>query len=137
MQLLKALPRQPFIGIATAAGTGILWADFAPNALPSVAVVLGILALIALLWRRSLAVYALVVIGFFIVHHLRTSDSPGRRLAAEGCPARAHRALSRERVGSQPCWRQSDFSGGTKITHLDSSRPLAESCRFARRDRVD
>ena len=83
MQLLKALPRQPFIGIAAAAGTGILWADFALNALPSVAVVLGILALIALLWRRSLAVYALVVIGFFIVHHLRTSDSPGRRLAAE------------------------------------------------------
>lgn len=83
MQLLNALPRQPFMGIATAASTGILVADFAPNHSPVLAVALGAMALMALLWRHSLAVYALVATGFFILHSLRTADSPGGRLATE------------------------------------------------------
>ena len=83
MKLLNALPRQPFLGLATAAGTGILVADFAPNHSPILAVTLGAMALTALLWRHSLAVYALVAVGFFILHSVRTADSPGRRLAAE------------------------------------------------------
>jgi ComEC/Rec2-related protein len=83
MKLLNALPRQPFLGLATAAGTGILVADFAPDHSPILAVMLGALALTALLWRHSLAVYALVAAGFFILHSMRTTDSPGRRLAIE------------------------------------------------------
>jgi competence protein ComEC len=83
MQLLNALPRQPFLGLATAASAGILVADFAPDHSPLLAVALGALALTALLWRHSLAVYALVAASFFVLHSVRTTDSPGRRLATE------------------------------------------------------
>lgn len=83
MQLLNALPRQPFIGIATAAATGILLADYAPSHSLILAVALGILAITALLWRHSLAVYAVVATGFFILHSMRTADSPAQRLATE------------------------------------------------------
>ncbi|MEY2490678.1 MAG: competence protein ComEC [Verrucomicrobiota bacterium] len=83
MQLLKTLPRQPFIGLTMAASAGILVADFAPNHSLALAVALAILALTALLSRNSLAVYALVATGFFILHSLNTSDSPARRLARD------------------------------------------------------
>jgi hypothetical protein len=83
MQLLNALPRQPFIGIAAAATAGILVADLAPTHSLLPAVPLGILAVTALLWRHSLTVYALVATGCFILHSARTADSPGRRLAIE------------------------------------------------------
>jgi competence protein ComEC len=83
MQLLNALPRQPFIGLALAASTGILVADFAPNHSLALAIALAILALTALLSRNSFAVYALVATGFFILHSLSTSASPALRLARE------------------------------------------------------
>ena len=83
MQLLITLPRQPFIGLALAASTGILVADFAPNHSQLLAIALAILALTALLSRNSFAVYALVATGFFILHSLGTSDSPALRLAGE------------------------------------------------------
>jgi competence protein ComEC len=83
MQLLNALPRQPFIGLAMAASTGILVADFAPNRSLVLTIALAILALTALLSRNSFAVYALVATGFFILHSLSTSDSPELRLARE------------------------------------------------------
>src|SRR5947207_9955820 len=83
MQLLNALPRQPFIGVALAATTGILIADFAPNHSLALAIMLVILAATALFSRNSLAVYALVGTGFFFLHSLRTSDSPTLRLARE------------------------------------------------------
>jgi competence protein ComEC len=83
MQLLNALPRQPFIGVALAATTGILIADFAPNHSLAPAITLAILAATALFSRNSLAVYALVGTGFFFLHSLRMSDSPTLRLARE------------------------------------------------------
>src|ERR1044071_2858852 len=83
MQLLNALPRQPFIGVALAATTGILIADFVPNDSLAPAITLAILAATALFSRNSLAVYALVATGFFFVHSVRMSDSPGLRLARE------------------------------------------------------
>jgi hypothetical protein len=83
MQLLNALPRQPFLGLATAASTGILVTDFAPNHSLAMVVALGILALTALLSRNSFTVYALVATGFSILHSLSTSDSPALRLARE------------------------------------------------------
>ena len=83
MHPLNALPRQPFIGLATAAGTGILVADLAPNHSLILGAALVILALVALVWHHSLAVYALVATGFFVLHSMRAADSPGRRLATE------------------------------------------------------
>jgi ComEC/Rec2-related protein len=83
MQLLKALPRQPFIGLAMAASIGILVADFAPSHSPTLAIAAAILALTALLSRNSLAVYALVTSGFVFLHTLRTMESPALHLARE------------------------------------------------------
>jgi competence protein ComEC len=81
MQLLNALPRQPFLGLALAASTGILIADSAPNHSPVLVTALATLALTALFSRNSVAVYALVATGFFFLHSLGTSDSPALRLA--------------------------------------------------------
>jgi ComEC/Rec2-related protein len=83
MQLPNALPRQPFLGLALAASTGILAADLAPSPSLPVAGTLALLALVALRSRNSLAVYLLGVTGFFLLHSLRTSDSPALRLARE------------------------------------------------------
>ncbi len=83
MQLLNALPRQPFLGLALAASAGILIADVAPNLSLAVAAALVLLAAVALLSRNSLAVYLVVATGFFILHSLGTSDSPALRLASE------------------------------------------------------
>src|SRR6202171_5963982 len=83
MQLLNALPRQPFVGLALAASTGILVADVAPNRPLVLAIALAVLALTALLSRNSFAVYGLVATGFFILHVLSISDSPALRLARE------------------------------------------------------
>ena len=83
MQLLNALPRQPFLGLALAAGTGILVADCAPNHSLVPLGALAILALTALFTRNSFAVYAVVATGFFALHGLRTNDSPALRLARE------------------------------------------------------
>ena len=61
MQLLNALPRQPFIGLALAASAGILVADFAPNHSLALAIALAILALTALFSLNSFAVYVIGV----------------------------------------------------------------------------
>jgi len=83
VKLLSAWPRQPFVGLALAAGAGILVADCAPTHSLAPAIALAALAAAALLMRRSLAVYALVAIAFFYTHSVRTSDSPGLRLARD------------------------------------------------------
>ncbi|MEY2481786.1 MAG: competence protein ComEC [Verrucomicrobiota bacterium] len=83
MKLLKAWPRQPFVGLALASGVGILVADFWPSASRLLLIVLAIFAAIAFVSRHSLAVYALVVAGFFSVHSLRSGDTPALRLARE------------------------------------------------------
>ena len=49
MQLLNALPRQPFLGLALAASAGILVADVAPNPFPGAAAALVLLAVVALI----------------------------------------------------------------------------------------
>ena len=73
MQLLNALPRQPFLGLAMAASTGILVADFAPNRSLVLSIALAILALyvygLAGSWRwiyvagAVLALYLNVFVG--------------------------------------------------------------------------
>lgn len=79
----NAWPRQPFLGLAISASAGILLADFAPSNSLALAAALAVLALTALRMRNSLAVYAVVAFGFFLLHSVRTSDSSGLRLARE------------------------------------------------------
>ena len=82
MNLLSAWPRHPFLGLALSAMTGIIVADSWPNRSPALAaVVLAASAAVSWLTRRSLAVYALVAIGFFVLHSLRTRDTQGLALA--------------------------------------------------------
>jgi competence protein ComEC len=80
MKLLSAWPRQPFLGLAISATVGILAADSWPHGSVTLAIVIAAIAAGAWLSRRSLAVYALVALGFFFFHSLRM-DSPGLELA--------------------------------------------------------
>jgi len=81
MKLPTALPRQPFLGLALSAMAGILAADYLPNRSIIMVAVLAALAIAAWFSRRSLVVYALVAIGLFFLHSVRTIDSPGMQLA--------------------------------------------------------
>src|SRR5256714_1214693 len=80
------IPRQPFVGLALMAALGIVAGDFFPVpefqwpiwAAGAVALAL------ALLWKPQIALtYALVALGFFLLHNFRTRDTIGLRLAAE------------------------------------------------------
>ncbi|MEY2504109.1 MAG: competence protein ComEC, partial [Verrucomicrobiota bacterium] len=83
MKLLYTWPRQPFVGVAIAASAGILVADFLPGSGPGFGIALAVLGLATAFSRASPAVYAFVAAGFFFLHSLRTSDSPGLQLARE------------------------------------------------------
>ncbi|MCA1657699.1 MAG: ComEC/Rec2 family competence protein [Verrucomicrobiaceae bacterium] len=83
MNLLKAWPRQPFVGLAIAASIGIVLADLAPSSAPGVLVALVICAMIALISRNSFAVYVLAAGAFFLLHSVRTTDSAGVRLVRQ------------------------------------------------------
>jgi ComEC/Rec2-related protein len=74
-------PRQPFVGLAIAAATGIIVADFFP--IPSLLLILVLLggAVAVLIWPSSIQVYALVGISFFWIHAFQLKDSAGLRLA--------------------------------------------------------
>src|SRR3989440_12742829 len=80
------IPRQPFVGLALMAALGIVAGDFFPVPefqWPIWAAGLVVLAL-ALLWKPQIALtYALVALGFFLLHNFRTRDTIGLRLAAE------------------------------------------------------
>src|SRR5438105_15808497 len=80
------IPRQPFVGLALMAGLGIVAGDFFP--VPEFQWPIwaaGVVALaLALLWKPQIALtYALVALGFFLLHNFRTRDTIGLRLAAE------------------------------------------------------
>jgi competence protein ComEC len=86
-------PRQPFLGLVLAAIIGIIVADFSP--LPPAALVAGTVtlafcALVFLFWPNLWLTYLLVGAGFFLLHTLQTTNTPGERLAARlGDRARA------------------------------------------------
>jgi ComEC/Rec2-related protein len=83
MKLLSA-PRQPFVGLALMAATGIILAEvvpLAPAAVISVAIVLGICIVIALCWPKLPATYVIVAVGFFLLHKLATTNTAGQQLA--------------------------------------------------------
>jgi len=85
MKLLN-LPRQPFVGLAGMAGLGIIAADF--SALPSsvllaISMVVAVCCIILLRWPMMIATYAIVGLGFFLLHDLQTSNTEGQQLAAQ------------------------------------------------------
>src|SRR6266513_3566771 len=83
MKLLSA-PRQPFVGLALMAATGIIVAEaipLAPTALISAAIVLGICILIALYWPKLAVTYLSVAAGFFLLHKFATTNTAGQQLA--------------------------------------------------------
>src|SRR5438874_11838736 len=85
MKLLSA-PRQPFVGLATVAAIGIMLAEFfplPPSALLPTAMAIVICAVALLRWSNLIATYAIVGVGFFLLHSLRTSETEGEQLAAE------------------------------------------------------
>ena len=66
-----------------AAGAGILVAELAPRWGLALGAALAVAALIALISRNSLAVYAIVAGAFFSLHSLRITESAGMRLARQ------------------------------------------------------
>ncbi len=85
MKLLSA-PRQPFVGLAMAAGVGILVAEFIPASKPLLgAMAVGVaLWILVTLWQPvPVATYLIVAISFFLLHNFRTTDTAGLRLAAQ------------------------------------------------------
>jgi competence protein ComEC len=83
MKLLST-PRQPFVGLALMAATGIVLADIVPvtaTALISAAIVLGICILIALCWPKLPATYFIVAAVFFLLHKFATTNTEGQQLA--------------------------------------------------------
>jgi len=85
MKLLN-LPRQPFVGLAGMAGLGIILADFSPlpsSALLTISIVAAVCFVILLRWPMVIATYAIVGLGFFLLHDLQTSNTEGRQLGAQ------------------------------------------------------
>ncbi len=85
MKLLNA-PRQPFVGLSLMAATGIIIANVLPlsgAALTAVTFVLAICIVIITLRPLLLVTYAVVGLGFFLLHNLETSNTEGRQLADE------------------------------------------------------
>jgi competence protein ComEC len=83
MKLLST-PRQPFVGLALMAGTGIIAAEFLPltaTALVSTAIVLAICIVIALCWPNLAATYVMIAAGFFLLHQFATTNTAGQQLA--------------------------------------------------------
>src|SRR4029077_12947477 len=85
MRLLSA-PRQPFVGLALIAATGIIIAEIFPHpsfAMTPAAIILAICILIVACWPRLLATYAVVGAGFFLLHIFQTASTEGQQLADE------------------------------------------------------
>jgi competence protein ComEC len=85
MKFLNA-PRQPFVGLSLMAAVGIIIADVFP--LPATALIVTTIALaiciVIVAWRPILlATYAIVGIGFLLLHDLETSNTEGQQLADE------------------------------------------------------
>jgi competence protein ComEC len=85
MKFLNA-PRQPFVGLAIMAALGIIIADAFPppgTALIVTTIVLAICIVIVAFRPILLVTYAIVGIGFFLLHNLETSNTEGQQVADE------------------------------------------------------
>ena len=82
MKLLSA-PRQPFVGLALMAATGIAAAEVFPlrsMSLIAAAIILAICILVALCWPKLALTYLIVAVGFFLVHTFATTNTAGQQL---------------------------------------------------------
>ncbi len=85
MKLLSA-PRQPFVGLALMAATGIIAAEIFPlrsTALVAGAIILSACILIVGCWPKLAVTYVLVAAGFFLLDNLATTNTMGQQLALE------------------------------------------------------
>ena len=83
MKFLSA-PRQPFVGLALMAATGIIIADILPlpgATLIVMTIILAISIVIAACWPTLSATYAIVGLGFFLLHNFETTNTEGQQLA--------------------------------------------------------
>jgi competence protein ComEC len=83
MKLLSA-PRQPFIGLALMAITGIVVAEIVPvrsTAFVPAAIILAACILVLMCWPRLIGTYLIVTAGFFLLHKFATTNSEGQQLA--------------------------------------------------------
>lgn len=81
MNLLN-VPRQPFVGLALAAAVGIMTADILPHPSLALPLLLVVGALLVSVWPTSIITYMLVGLGFFWMHSLNLTSSPGLQLLA-------------------------------------------------------
>src|SRR2546421_560943 len=83
---LPTPPRQPFIGLALMAVTGIIIAEIfplRPTALLAVAIILATCILLAIFRPRLAATYFIVAAGFFLLHKFANTNTEGQRLAQQ------------------------------------------------------
>src|SRR5260370_33850424 len=101
MKLLN-LPRQPFVGLAGMAGLGIFLADFSllpSSVLLEISIVVAACCIILLRCPMMIGTYAIVGLGFFLLHDLQTRNTEGQQLAAEV----GHRLLELTAMGVVFC----------------------------------
>jgi len=85
MKFLNA-PRQPFVGLSLMAAIGIIIADLFPLSRAALIIMtISLLACVVMVAYRPVlpATYAIVGIGFFLLHNLETSNTEGQQLADE------------------------------------------------------
>lgn len=80
------IPRQPFVGLALMAAIGIVVADYFSIGTTNwwlAGAVFAALAIPLFLWPKVGSTYLIVGAGFFLLHNLRTRDTPGLQLASD------------------------------------------------------
>ena len=85
MKLLSA-PRQPFVGLAAMAMTGIVIGEIFPvrsATLVPAAIILALCILIAFCWPKLAATYLIVATGFFLLHNFANTNTEGQQLAQQ------------------------------------------------------
>src|SRR5216117_2162168 len=131
MKLLSA-PRQPFVGLALMAATGIITAEILPlpsAALIPTAIMLALCILSLACWPRLLATYAVVVAGFFLLHIFETQNTEGSQLADE-LVNRPRVLTATGCVISEPKIAPSEFATfllKLKSIELDGRKPSTEA----------
>lgn len=83
MKLLSA-SRQPFVGLALMAMTGIVVAEIVPvrsTALVPAAIILATCIVVVACWPKLAATYLIVAAGFFLLHRFATTNTEGQQLA--------------------------------------------------------
>jgi competence protein ComEC len=83
---LPTPPRQPFMGLALMAMTGIIVAEIfslRPTALLPIAMIFAICIFLAIFRPRLAAAYLIVAAGFFLLHKFANTNTEGQQLAQQ------------------------------------------------------